>query len=129
MTEELIAKKAEEFEFTNGTYAFKEAVKWTIKQLNLANEKPDMYVDFDTYTIYYNGKSIHAPKKIVQLIDYFMNNRNRVLSRHDILSHVWEQTEFIDERTVDVHIRKIKIALDDDFCIKCVKKVGYIWMR
>jgi DNA-binding response OmpR family regulator len=129
MTEELIAEKAEEFEFTNGTYAFKEAVKWTIKQLNLVNEKPDMYVDFDTYTIYYNGKVITAPKKVVQLTDYLMKNSNRVLTRYQILNHVWEQTDFIDERTVDVHIRKVKIALGDDFCIKSIKRVGYMWVK
>lgn len=128
MTEDLIAEKAAEFELTNGTYAFKEAVKWTIKQLNLDN-RPDMYVDFDTYTIYYNGKAVTAPKKVVQLTDYLMKNRNKVLTRHELLSHVWEQTEFIDERTVDVHIRKVKIALGDDYCIKCVKRVGYMWVK
>lgn len=129
MTEELIAKKAEEFEFTNGTYAFKEAVKWTIKQLNLANEKPDMYIDFDSYTIYYNGKQIHAPKRVVQLVDYFMKNKGVAISRDQILKDVWEEGVFVDARTVDVHIRKIKIALEDDHCIKCVKRVGYKWMR
>ena len=128
MNEELIAEKASEFEYTDGIYGFKEGVKWTIKQLDLAN-RPDMYVDFNTYTIYYNGKTVTAPKKVVQLVDYFIKNRNKMLTRHDILSHVWEQTEFIDERTVDVHIRKVKIALGDDDCIRSLKRVGYMWVR
>ena len=128
MNEELIAEKASEFEYTDGIYGFKEGVKWALIQLELDN-KPDMYVDFDTYTIYYNGKTVTAPKKVVQLVDYFIKNRNKVLTRHELLSHVWEQTEYIDERTVDVHIRKVKIALGDDYCIKSVKRVGYMWVR
>lgn len=127
MTEDLIAEKAAEFEFTNGTYAFKEAVKWTLKQIN-TKDNDDVSIDFHSYTVSYKGKLVKLPKTAFKLLDYFLKNKNKLLTKHDILSSVWEQTEFIDERTIDVHIFKLRSEFGSD-CIQSIKRVGYKWVK
>lgn len=127
MTEELIAKKAEEFEFTNGTYAFKEAVKWTLKQIKNQPKGSGVSVDLNSCTASYKGKVIYLPKRMLSLLNYFILNKNRAIPREELLSTVWGDT-IVSPGTVDVHIRGIKSLLGNDLCIKCVKRVGFKWM-
>lgn len=129
MNEELIAEKASEFEYTDGIYGFKEGVKWVLKQLET---KPKIVtdgvvtVDFDKYTVLYKNQVLKLPKKVVQLIGYFITNKGKLVNRDTILKNVWGDDVYVGERTIDVHVVKIKNYLFRE-CIETVTGVGYRW--
>ena len=57
-----------------------------------------------------------------------MNNRNRAYTRNQLLNNVWGANVYIDERTIDVHIRRLRKALSVDGyenCIQTVRGFGY----
>jgi len=129
MTEEQIAKKAEDFQFTDGIYGFKEGVKWIMNIYNLkASNTTGVSVDLNTFTVSNNGNILRLPKKITKLIHYFVLNKNRVVTRDEILRNVWGEDVIVCDRTVDVHIRKIKIFLGNSKCIQTFKGIGYKWV-
>lgn len=127
MTEEQIAEKALEYEYTDGIYGFKEGVKWILKQLDIKNEESGVSVNLYSYTVSNNGKILKLPRKMVRMINYFIMNRNKVISRAELIRNCWEHDVIVGERTIDVHIRKIKVALQNDNIIRTVKGVGYKW--
>ena len=126
MTEELIQQKASEFEFTDGIYGFKEGVKWALAQLN--NDDQDVSVDLYSYTVSNKGKILKVPKKVFKLLHYFLMNKNKAITRQEILDNIWGTDVYIGDRTIDVHIRKIKVALENDNCIEAIKGVGFRWV-
>lgn len=129
MTEEQIAQKASEFEYTDGIYGFKQGVKWVMNHYNLkSNDTLGVSVNLNTYTVSNNGKLLKLPKKVVKMIHYFIINKHKIITREEIITNVWDENVVVGERTVDVHIRKIKIALDNDKCIETYKGVGYKWI-
>jgi two-component system alkaline phosphatase synthesis response regulator PhoP len=89
--------------------------------------KNKVSVDLNTYTISYNGKIMQQPRKVIKMVHYMMNNRHKIITREDLLKDVWGTDVIVDERTVDVHIRKIRSAICND-CIETVKGVGYQWI-
>lgn len=63
-----------------------------------------------------------------RLLHFFMNNPDRVYSRSQLLDQVWGQNVYVEERTVDVHIRRLRKALEPGHCedyIQTVRGVGY----
>ena len=127
MTQEQIDQKAEEFEFTDGIYGFKQGVKWILKQLDIKNEESGVSVNLYSYTVANNGSILRLPRKMVRMIHYFIMNRNKVITRDELLRNCWEDGVVVGERTIDVHVRKIKIALKNDNIIQTVKGIGYKW--
>ncbi len=66
-----------------------------------------------------------------KLLHFFMKNKGRVFSRAYLLDHVWGSGHFIDERTVDVHIKRLRARLKTaelDKLIQTVRGSGYRWM-
>ena len=82
--------------------------------------------DINRYILIKNGEQICAPKKVVELANYLQKNKNRVVSKEEILRKVWGREEFITKTTVTVHICKIRKILGKD-CIIIAKGVGYRW--
>jgi len=63
-----------------------------------------------------------------RLMAYFMENRGRVLARRHLLEHVWRRRHGIGERTVDVHVRRLRAALEPHACadlLQTVRGFGY----
>jgi two-component system alkaline phosphatase synthesis response regulator PhoP len=89
-------------------------------------EDGDVAVDLDKFAVIYKGVEMSLPKKVTQLLHYLISNKNKILRRDDILYDIWGKDVWVGERTVDVHIRKIKIAIPDN-CILSVKGIGYRW--
>jgi two-component system alkaline phosphatase synthesis response regulator PhoP len=58
------------------------------------------------------------------LLFYLAQNPNKVLSREDLLSHIWGNDVYVVARTVDVHIRKVREKIGENY-ITTVKGVGY----
>ena len=84
----------------------------------------DLNIDKDTYTITLKGKEIFFPKKEFELLYFLARNPKKVYSRDAILRNIWGTDVHVVARTVDVHIRKIREKIGQDF-ITTIKGVGY----
>ncbi len=91
-------------------------------------EAGDLVLDPATHRISASGKDIHMGPTEFKLLHFFMTHPERVYSRIQLLDHVWGDHVFIEERTVDVHIRRLRFALEDvgqDGTVQTVRGVGY----
>ncbi|RPA68761.1 DNA-binding response regulator [Cyclobacteriaceae bacterium YHN15] len=84
----------------------------------------DLIIDRSSYTINKAGKTITLPKKEFELLYFLAKNPNMVFSRDDLLQNIWGADVFVLARTVDVHIRKVREKIGEDY-ITTVKGVGY----
>ncbi|TVP52916.1 MAG: DNA-binding response regulator [Mongoliibacter sp.] len=84
----------------------------------------DLTIDRTSYTIDKSGRTITLPKKEFELLYFLAKNPNMVFSRDDLLQNIWGADVFVLARTVDVHIRKVREKIGDDY-ITTVKGVGY----
>lgn len=87
-------------------------------------EVDGLKIDRTSYTVTVAGKEISLPKKEFELLYYLAQNPNKVLSREDLLHHIWGSDVYVVARTVDVHIRKVREKIGEDY-ITTVKGVGY----
>jgi two-component system alkaline phosphatase synthesis response regulator PhoP len=84
----------------------------------------DLTIDRTSYTISVKGKEINLPKKEFELLYFLAQNPNKVFSREDLLQNIWGSDVYVLARTVDVHIRKVREKIGEDY-ITTVKGVGY----
>ena len=89
-------------------------------------EDDDVIVDLSSYTLHIDGKKKHLPKKVLEMAYYLMEHKNKVITRTRLLSAIWGNDIIVGPRTVDVHIRKLRIALNNKY-ITTYKGVGYMW--
>jgi two-component system phosphate regulon response regulator PhoB len=74
------------------------------------------------------GKAVHLGPIEFKMLNLFMSQPDRAMSRAQICARVWPSNAHVDERTVDVHIRRLRMALrpsGHDDCIQTVRSVGY----
>lgn len=81
-------------------------------------------IDPEKFVVEYDGKEIILAKKEFELLHLLATKPGRVFLRNEILSQVWGNEVIVGDRTIDVHIRKIRQKLGVD-CITTVKGVGY----
>ncbi len=81
-------------------------------------------IDSERYIVLKNGKELILPKKEFELLRLLASKPSRVFTRDEIFAQIWGNNVIVGDRTIDVHIRKIreKIGLD---VIRTVKGVGY----
>ena len=87
-----------------------------------------MVIDLENNTLRINNENVSIGQTEFRLLHYFMRKPKRIHSRSQLLDQVWGQSTFIDERTVDVHIlrlRKILKPLGLDKMLKTVRGAGY----
>lgn len=84
----------------------------------------DLVIDRTSYTVQVKGKEINLPKKEFELLFFLAQNPNKVFGRDDLLQNIWGSDVYVLARTVDVHIRKVREKIGDDY-ISTVKGVGY----
>jgi two-component system, OmpR family, alkaline phosphatase synthesis response regulator PhoP len=83
-------------------------------------------IDRDTYTVIIDGTEKIFPRKEFEVLYYLANNPGKVFSRDALLKDIWGTDVFVVDRTVDVHIRKIREKLENfSDLIETVKGVGY----
>jgi two-component system alkaline phosphatase synthesis response regulator PhoP len=90
-------------------------------------DKADMggiKIDRERYLVTQNGKEINLPKKEFELISLLASKPGKVFTRESILDKVWGGEVVVGDRTIDVHIRKLREKLGDNF-IKTIKGIGY----
>lgn len=82
-------------------------------------------VNFKSYVAKINGQRVHVNAKEIEILKYLLQNEGHVLSRDQILTNVWKESEEIPyDRVIDVYIKELrkKLALD---CIVTIRNVGY----
>lgn len=84
----------------------------------------DLTIDRTSYTVTHNGEEINLPKKEFELLYFLAQNPNKVYSRDELLQNIWGTDVYVLARTVDVHIRKVREKIGDQY-ITTVKGVGY----
>jgi two-component system alkaline phosphatase synthesis response regulator PhoP len=84
----------------------------------------DLMIDKEKFLVNYQEKDITLAKKEFELLALLASRPGRVFLRNEILSQVWGTDVIVGDRTIDVHIRKIRQKLEVD-CITTVKGVGY----
>lgn len=84
----------------------------------------NILVDRDRFIINANGKEIILPKKEFELLELLASKPGKVFNREQILSMIWGNDSIVGERTIDVHVRKLREKLGDAY-IRTIKGVGY----
>ena len=84
----------------------------------------DLKIDREKYIINYQGTDIILARKEFELLALLAGKPGKVFLRNEILNQVWGTEVIVGDRTIDVHIRKIRQKLNLD-CITTVKGVGY----
>jgi len=90
----------------------------------LKMELGDLVIDRERFNVGYKGQLLQFPRKEFELLSFLASKPGRVFSRDEILENVWGNEVLVVDRTIDVHVRKIREKLDDKF-IYTVKGVGY----
>tara|TARA_B100000609_G_scaffold11443_1_gene8711 strand:- start:19 stop:702 length:684 start_codon:yes stop_codon:yes gene_type:complete len=87
-------------------------------------EVENLLIDKDSYLVKVDGNEVFFPKKEFELLHFLATNPKKVFSRESLLRNIWGADVHVVARTVDVHIRKIREKLGQDF-ISTIKGVGY----
>ena len=86
----------------------------------------DLEIQFNNYVVKIRGKEVHFPKKEFEVLVFLARHPERVISRETLLNQVWGHDVYVVDRTVDVHVRKIREKLGNcAHFIETVKGVGY----
>ena len=82
-------------------------------------------MDLAAHRVRRDGRSIQLGPTEYRLLRHFLENPGRVFSRQQLLETVWPHSEDIELRTVDVHIRRLRLALGERDIIRTVRSAGY----
>jgi len=87
-------------------------------------QRGELVIDRTSYTVQLKGKQINLPKKEFELLYFLAQHPNKVFNRDELLQNIWGSDVYVLARTVDVHIRKVREKIGDDY-IATIKGVGY----
>jgi two-component system, OmpR family, alkaline phosphatase synthesis response regulator PhoP len=87
-------------------------------------EIADLVIDRDAFLVYRKGEKVVLAKKEFELLYLLASKPGKVYSRDAILKSIWEDSVIVTNRTIDVHIRKLREKLGDNY-VTTVKGVGY----
>lgn len=85
---------------------------------------PGITVDRERYTVTCDGKQITLPRKEFALLDLLSSSPGKLISREEIYARIWGSEVVVGDRTIDVHIRKLRQKIGDRRIVT-VKGVGY----
>ncbi|MFI5161999.1 MAG: response regulator transcription factor [Sphingobacteriales bacterium] len=84
----------------------------------------DLVIDREAYLVFQKGQKVVLAKKEFELLYLLASKPGKVYTREVILKNIWEDSVVVTNRTIDVHIRKLREKLGDDI-VATVKGVGY----
>ncbi len=105
-------------------------VKGLLRRFKNSDEEPsvlnlgDLIVDKEEYKVTHNGTSFGLPRKEFELLFLLASRPNKVHKREKIMEKIWGADVVVGDRTIDVHIRKLREKVGEKF-FKTVKGVGY----
>ena len=88
----------------------------------------DLTMDLAAHRVRRRGRDIHLGPTEFRLLRYLLEHQGRVFSREQLLDMVWGQDVYVEPRTVDVHIRRLRKAInasDESDLIRTVRSAGY----
>lgn len=86
----------------------------------------ELAIHVNNYMVKIRGKELHLPKKEFEVLLFLARHPERVIKRETLLNEIWGHDVYVVDRTIDVHIRKIREKLGDHAAhIETVKGVGY----
>ncbi|MFN8642875.1 MAG: response regulator [Candidatus Binatia bacterium] len=92
-------------------------------------ERGRLRIDFDRHEAWLDGQPVELSLREFQLLRFFVRNSNRVYDRLTILDLVWGNDTYVEPRTVDVHVRRLRLLVERDAAnpelIQTVRGVGY----
>jgi two-component system alkaline phosphatase synthesis response regulator PhoP len=92
-------------------------------------ERGRLRIDFDTYEVFIDGESVPLSLREFELLKFFVRHPHRVYDRLQLLDLVWGRDTFVEPRTVDVHIRRLRKRIERNDAspelILTVRGVGY----
>ena len=103
---------------------FGEAVSQTSSVVSEPASKSELIIDKERYVVIKNNEEFSLPKKEFELLALLVSKPEKVFTRDDIFNVVWGDNIIVGDRTIDVHIRKLREKLGDKY-IKTIKGVGY----
>ncbi len=86
----------------------------------------DLIINRTQYLATFQGRNLILPKKEFELLSFLAKHPNKVFNRDELLENVWGSDVYVVERTVDVHIRKLREKIPE-YYIKTLKGVGYLF--
>lgn len=86
----------------------------------------DLTLDLDSKSIYKDGKEVEIRNKEYDLFEYLVRNKERPVSRCELLDHVWDFRDYVGSNTIDVHVNRLREKLEDRDIIGTVHGVGYV---
>ena len=96
--------------------------------MNTIIEVGQIKIDREKYLVETKDGLIQLPKKEFELLELLISKPQKVFTREEILGKVWGTETIVGERTIDVHIRKLREKLGDDY-IRTIKGVGYTFVN
>lgn len=105
-------------------------IKALIRRMEKMEETPsiievnDLVIDQDSHIVKKHGEKINLPRKEFALLSLLASAPNKVFEREEILNKVWGKEVIVGERTIDVHIRKLRKKLGSEM-VQTIKGVGY----
>lgn len=85
----------------------------------------DVLLDTQNKSVSIQNQEIELRKKEYELLEYLVKNRNRTVSRCELLDHVWDYRSYTGSNTVDVHIKRIRDKISNKALIETVHGQGY----
>lgn len=98
------------------------------KRENVVIPQNGFVIDRERYMVFINNKEITLPRKEFELLMLLSSMPEKVFTREDIFRHVWGNRLVVGDRTIDVHIRKIREKVGEDR-IATIKGVGYKFVK
>ncbi len=95
-----------------------------IKSNDMIFTSENLIIDKDKYNVITNGTEINLPKKEFELLVLLTSNSDKVFTRDEIYNSIWGSEVIVGDRTIDVHIRKLREKIGDKH-IQTIKGVGY----
>ncbi|MBK9012752.1 MAG: response regulator transcription factor [Saprospiraceae bacterium] len=84
----------------------------------------DLVIDRERFRVMQSGKEVELAKKEFELLNLLASKPGKVFTRDEIFNKIWGTDVIVGNRTIDVHIRKLREKLGDDY-IKTIKGIGY----
>jgi two-component system alkaline phosphatase synthesis response regulator PhoP len=89
-----------------------------------AEKNSGITINREKYLVFKDGEEIALPRKEFELLALLMSKKEVVFQREEIMNKVWGTEVVVGDRTIDVHIRKLRSKIGED-CIQTIKGVGY----
>lgn len=105
-------------------------IKALLRRLEKQEESPnlieinELIINSEEHTVYKGDTFLEMPRKEFALLTLLASTPNKVFEREDILNKVWGKDVVVGERTIDVHIRKLRTKIGSEM-LKTIKGVGY----